>query len=147
MCWHYNHCQGRSVKGINLLNALYSSSEVSIPVAFEVIRKLIEYCNLQTRQVKRAAEFTKNELMRSIIRTCVCNQLKFKYVLMDSWFAAQENFEFIRKNCKHFIAALKDNQLVVLSQEDRALGQGLRMKKILQGIFEKLRACSKSSMS
>jgi hypothetical protein len=22
ICWHYDHCQGRSVKGINLLNAL-----------------------------------------------------------------------------------------------------------------------------
>jgi hypothetical protein len=23
MCWHYDHCSGRTVKGINLLNALY----------------------------------------------------------------------------------------------------------------------------
>jgi hypothetical protein len=23
MCWHYDHCKGRSVKGINLLSALY----------------------------------------------------------------------------------------------------------------------------
>jgi hypothetical protein len=23
MCWHYDHCQGRAVRGINLLNALY----------------------------------------------------------------------------------------------------------------------------
>src|SRR4051794_15534230 len=34
VCWHYDHCKGRSVKGINLLNALYHSGEVSIPVAF-----------------------------------------------------------------------------------------------------------------
>ncbi len=130
MCWHYDHCQGRSVKGINLLNALYSSGEVSIPVAFEVIRKPIQYCDLQTRQVKRAAEFTKNELMRSMIQTCVSNQLKFKYVLMDSWFAAQENFEFIRKNGKHFIAALKENRLVALSQEDRAQGKFVRVDEL-----------------
>ena len=38
MCWHYDHCEGRTVKGINLLNALYHSGAVSIPVAFEVIR-------------------------------------------------------------------------------------------------------------
>ena len=23
MCWHFDHCSGRTVKGINLLNALY----------------------------------------------------------------------------------------------------------------------------
>jgi hypothetical protein len=31
MCWHFDHCKGRSVKGINLLNALYHSGDVSIP--------------------------------------------------------------------------------------------------------------------
>lgn len=25
MCWHYDHCSGRNVRGINLLNALYHS--------------------------------------------------------------------------------------------------------------------------
>ena len=23
MCWHFDHCSGRTVRGINLLNALY----------------------------------------------------------------------------------------------------------------------------
>ena len=23
MCWHFDHCSGRNVKGINLLNAIY----------------------------------------------------------------------------------------------------------------------------
>src|SRR3954463_9487760 len=27
VCWHYDHVKGRSVKGINLLNALYHSGE------------------------------------------------------------------------------------------------------------------------
>ena len=26
ICWHYDHCSGRTVKGINLLNALYHSN-------------------------------------------------------------------------------------------------------------------------
>lgn len=73
MCWHYDHCQGKSVKGINLLNALYHSGEVSIPVAFEVIRKPVWFCEIATRQEKRASEVTKNELMRQMIGTCVQN--------------------------------------------------------------------------
>lgn len=128
MCWHFDHCSGRSVRGINLLNALYYSGEVSIPVAFELVRKPLQFCDVQTRQVKRASEVTKNELMRSMIATCVNNALKFRYVLMDSWFASVENFEFIVKKKKHFIAAaLKDNRLVALSAADKKQGRFVRI--------------------
>lgn len=127
MCWHYDHCKGRSVKGINLLNALYHSGEVSLPVAFEVVRKPLQFCDLATRHVKRAAEVTKNELMREMIGACLANQLKFRYVLMDSWFAAQENFDYIVKKKKHFIAALKDNRLVALSEQDKKEGRYRRI--------------------
>ena len=127
MCWHFDHCQGRSVRGINLLNALYHSSEVSIPVAFEVVRKPHQFCDLQTRQIKRASDVTKNELMREMIGTCVNNTLKFRYVLMDSWFGSVENFDFIVKKKKHFIAALKDNRLVALSEEDKRQGRFIRI--------------------
>jgi hypothetical protein len=127
MCWHFDHCQGRSVRGINLLNALYHSGEVSIPVAFEVIRKPVQFCDLKTRQIKRASLVTKNELMREMIGTCVNNTLKFRYVLMDSWFGSVENFDFIVKKKKHFIAALKDNRLVALSEEDKRQGRFVRI--------------------
>jgi hypothetical protein len=127
MCWHYDHCEGRTVKGINLLNALYYSGDVSIPVAFEVIRKPIQYSEIATRKVKRASMVTKNELMRQMIGQCVQNQLKFRYILMDCWFAAKENFEFILKKNKHFVAALKNNRLVALSLDDKKQG---RLKKV-----------------
>jgi hypothetical protein len=127
MCWHFDHCSGRSVRGINLLNALYHSGDVSIPVAFELVRKPFQFCDVQTRQVKRRGEVTKNELMREMIDTCVKNTLKFKYVLMDSWFGSVENFDFIVKKKKHFIAALKDNRLIALSEEDKRQGRFVRI--------------------
>ena len=130
VCWHYDHCKGRSVKGINLLNALYHNGDVSIPVAFEVVRKPLQFCDLANRQVKRASLVTKNEHMREMIAACVANQLKFRYVLMDSWFAAQENFEFIVKKKKHFIAALKDNRLVALSEADKKKGRFVRIDTV-----------------
>lgn len=49
MCWHFDHCSGRSVRGINLLNALYYSGDVSIPVAFELVRKPLQ----QNQTVKK----------------------------------------------------------------------------------------------
>jgi hypothetical protein len=127
MCWHYDHCSGRTVKGINLLNALYHSGDVSIPVAFEVIRGPIQFSEIATRKIKRAGTVTKNELMRQMIAQCVQNQLKFRYVLMDCWFAAKKNFEFILKKNKHFVAALKNNRLVALSLDDKKQG---RLKKV-----------------
>jgi len=130
MCWHYDHVSGRTVKGINLLNALYHSREVSIPVGFEVVKKPLLFCDVKTRQVKRASEVTKNEQMREMIAVCLVNQLKFRYVLMDSWYAAQENFEFIVKKKKHFIAALKDNRLVALSEEDKKQGRFVRIATV-----------------
>jgi len=35
-CYHFDHTVGKTVKGINLFNALYYGNEVSIPVAFEI---------------------------------------------------------------------------------------------------------------
>ena len=42
--WHYDHSQGRSVKGVNLLNFVYhsqtsSGQDVSFPVAYETVIK------------------------------------------------------------------------------------------------------------
>ena len=131
MCWHYDHCEGRTVKGINLLNALYYSDDISIPVAFEVIRKPIQYSEIATQKVKRMSTVTKNELMRQMINQCVQNQLKFRYILMDSWFAAKENFEFILEKQKNFIAALKDNRLVALSLDDKKQGRFVRVSELV----------------
>ncbi len=58
------------------------------------------------------------------------NAIKFRYVLMDSWFASQENFEFILKQKKHFIAALKDHRLVALSEENKKQGRFVRISEL-----------------
>jgi hypothetical protein len=118
------------VKGIHLLNALYYSGEVSIPVAFDIIGKPIPFSEVATGQVKRASEVTKNERMRRIIGQCVQNQLKFRYVLMDSGFAAKENFDFILQKNKHFVAVLKDNRLVALSLDDKKQGRFVKVSTL-----------------
>lgn len=130
MCWHYDPCKGRSVKGVNLLNALYHSEEVSIPVAFEVVCKLLPFCDVATRQVKRASEVTKNERLRAMVGTGVMNAVKFRSLLMDSGYAAPENVEFILKKKKHFIAALKDNRWVALSEEDKKPARFVRVSQL-----------------
>lgn len=128
--WHYDHVSGRTVKGINLLNALYSSGDVSIPVAFEVVRKPLVFSDVKTRKIKRASEVTKNEQLRAMVQTCVNNVLKFGYVLMDTWFSSKENFEYIRAKGKHFVSAIKDNRLVALSLDVRKEGRFQRVGEL-----------------
>ncbi|MCL1127302.1 transposase [Shewanella surugensis] len=115
MCWHYDHCSGRSVKGINQLNAFSMLAKC----LFQWVKKPFQYSDLKTRKVKRKSEITKNEMMRQMIETCIHNNLKFLFILMDSWFLSKNNFDFITSNDKHFIAALKSNKLIALSDEDR----------------------------
>ena len=61
ICWHYDHTKGRNVKGLNILNMLYYSNKVSIPVGFEIIKKDILYSDIKTKKVKRKSLKTKNE--------------------------------------------------------------------------------------
>ena len=67
IAWHYDHCTGRGIKGINMLNCLYHVGDVSVPAAFELIRKPIRFSDLKTRREKRRSEVTKNELLRAMI--------------------------------------------------------------------------------
>ena len=130
MCWHFDHTVGKSVRGINMLNALYYSNDVSIPVSFEIVEKPIQFSDIKTKQVKRRSDITKNKLMRDMIQVAVNNQLKFKYILMDTWFGAKENFEFITKLKKEFIAALKSNRLFATNIENKYKGKFNRVDQL-----------------
>ena len=119
MCWHYDHSKGRAVQGFNLLNCLYHVEDISIPVAFELIKKPVEYSDLKTRKRKRASLVTKNELMRAMLDVCMKNKLLFRFVLFDTWFASKENMCHIKETLKKdFVCALKSNRLAVVSEED-----------------------------
>jgi hypothetical protein len=128
MCWHYDHSKGRSVQGFNLLNCLYHVEGASIPVAFEAIKKPVQYSDLKTKRRKRKSLITKNELMRQMIKVCIQNQLKFQFVLFDIWFASVENMRYIKERLeKDFVCALKANRLVALSEEDQTAKRFVRI--------------------
>lgn len=119
MCWHYDHNQGKSVQGFYLLNCVYHVDDLSIPVAFELIKKPLEYCDLKTRKQKQASLVTKNELMRSLMDVCMNNKLKFRFVLFDIWFSSKENMSYIKETLqKDFVCELKANRLAAVSEED-----------------------------
>ena len=68
--------------------------------------------------------------MRDMIKVAINNKLKFRYILMDTWFSAKENFEFIAKHEKDFIAALKSNRLFATSLEDKHNGDFISVSEL-----------------
>ena len=139
ICWHYDHTKGKSVKGLNILNMLYYSNEISIPVGFEIIRKNILYRDIKTKKQKRKSKTTKNELLRDMFNIAIANNIKFKYVLMDIWFASNENFEHITKKGKEFIAAIKGNRLFAKSLDDKYKGKFVSIDSLLFSDKESVR--------
>ena len=89
VCYHYDHTQGKTVKGINIVNFVYhtrltTGEEISIPVAFELVSKTELYQHKKTGKYKRKSKISKNEQVRERLKILVHqNQLKFKYVLWD----------------------------------------------------------------
>jgi hypothetical protein len=126
ICWHWDHTQGRSVKGVNLLTALYHSpvgSGLSVPVAFELVTKPELVTNPKTGEQKRRSVQTKNDLYRQMLSTCVGNQIPFRYVVNDVWYSAAENMRFIKEALERdFVMPLKSNRKVALSEVDKRAG-------------------------
>lgn len=130
VCYHWDHTEGRSVKGINILNFAYHSTlpdgqDVTLPVAFEIIEKTEEWYDKKDGKVKRRSPVTKNEMVRQRLYVLTRhNQIKYRYLVWDTWFSAKENLDFVHHDLKkHFVAALKSNRLVALSEHDKRQGQ------------------------
>lgn len=136
VCWHFDHTKNRAVKGINLLTAFYHSQAeneplpLRVPVAFETVRKPLWFCDLQTRKEKRQSTVTKNELLRNMVEQALQNQLKFRYILADSWFASAESMRFIHRKGKYFIFDVKCNRMAALTDEDRQQGRWRRIDEL-----------------
>ena len=126
ICWHYDSKEGKTVKGINLLSALYVSEKdgrvLRVPIGFRIIEKTEEYVDKKSGEMKRRSPITKNEMMQEMIKRQIQNQVKFRFILADSWFSSAENMRFIEKKKKIFVFELKENRLITFSEEKRNVG-------------------------
>ena len=130
VCWHFDHAQNRSVKGINILSALVRYDDVALPVAYELVRKTETFVDPKTGKTKRRADCSKNEMFRNMIDVCVQNQMKLRYIMADSWFSSKDNMEHIRKKGKHFFFAIKSNRTIALSLEEKKRGEFKRVSEL-----------------
>lgn len=132
VCWHWDHCQNRTVKGINLLSALYHSQDVSLPIAFELIQKSAWETDKKTGKQKRVCPVSKHTYFRQMVDTAIANSLPFRYVLADTWFGSAENMVYLKQDKhKDFIVPLKDNRKLALSQEDKQQGRYVSVCSLL----------------
>lgn len=124
ICWHFDHTKNASVKGINFLTTLYQVGDISLPVAFDLVTKTEMVIDEKSGNARRQSTLTKNERFRNMLKACVHNQIAFRYVLNDAWYASSENMKFVvQKLKKSFIMPLKANRKVALSQAAKRRGQ------------------------
>jgi DDE superfamily endonuclease len=117
VAWYFDAAKNRSVKGINFLTAFYQVGEVGLPVAFDMVSKTETYFDAKKQVTKRRSQQTKNALYRRLLQICVHNQLPFRFVLNDSWYASADNMKFVHLDLKKdFIFAIKENRKVALRQ-------------------------------
>jgi hypothetical protein len=138
ICWHFDHKENKAVKGINLLSAFYHSEKdgraVRLPIDYRVIAKTEEYIDEKSGEKKRRSPVTKNEMMQEMIKRHIQNQVKFRYILADSWHSSAENMRFIAKKEKVFIFELKENRKAAKSEDKRNQGSFERVDQI--GLLE-----------
>ena len=134
VCWYFDHKTNKAVKGINLLTAFYQTEKegqtLRMPVGFRIVAKTEEYTDDKSGEKKRRSLQTKNEMMREMIGRQIRNEVKFKYILGDSWYSSVENMRFIEKKGKVFIFELKDNRLVTDNEGKRNRGQFERLDRL-----------------
>jgi len=122
--WHYDHSKGRTLKGINIITALYYSNGVRVPIVYDLIRKTKTEIDKKTGKEKRVSEKTKNGQYREMLKICIKNNIRFKYVLNDVWYASSENMMYVKKEMKKdFIMPIKTNRKIALSSQDKLNGK------------------------
>jgi hypothetical protein len=128
ICWHYDHSKQRNLKGINFVTCLYHSLGVSLPVGFELVAKTERYTDPKSQKEKRRSKRTKNEMYRDLVQQANQNQIIFKYVLNDIWFASAENMKFVKITLKkEFVMPLKANRKVAISLSAKQEGRYQRV--------------------
>jgi len=132
VCWHYDHTSGQTIKGINFITALYHVKGVSLPVNYHLVAKTDVYLDPKTGKEKRRATVTKNEVYQQLLRQVTHNQIPFRYVVNDVWFASADNMMFVKHALKRdLVMPLKTNRKLALSGAAKKQGHYVRVDELV----------------
>lgn len=101
---------------------LYQAGELALPIAVELVRKTVPVYHPKTQKTSYQSPFTKNEYLQQMLRVAQ-QQVAYRYLLADSWYASAENMSLVRALGHHFLFALESSRTVALSEADRAQGR------------------------
>lgn len=74
---------------------------------------------------------TKNEVHRRLLRQVAANQIPFRYVVNDVWYASADNMTFVKHDLnRDFVMPLQSNRKVALSLEAHKQGQYGRVEEL-----------------
>ena len=76
-----------------------------MPVGYRLVKKTEKIVNKETGKEQRKSPISKQQHYRDLLKNAVENNVKFKYVLNDAWFASAENMRFIKKELKKEVLA------------------------------------------
>jgi hypothetical protein len=120
--WHYDHCIGKSVKGVNFVSSFYYSPkyDMGLPVGVDYVLKDKEVvgCNGKTSYKSKR---TKNAMMRDMVMRIIILVLNMFWQIVGSHHL--KIMTCITEHCKSdFILAIKSNRVVALSEQDKEKG-------------------------
>ena len=133
VCWHYDHVSQRMEKGILMLNFHYTdASGISIPLGYEIITKTEEKWSDEYQKNVKKSLYTKNEIMQDKLHILhYNNEMKYKYILFDKWFASIKNLVFIEEELKKkFVCPMKSNRKIALTLEAKNKGKYVNISSI-----------------
>jgi hypothetical protein len=129
--YYFDHSEGKAIKGINLLSCIYQTQNISIPLAFDIVKKTKEVRD-KNGDTRLKPEKTKNELLRENLYQVKVNRVKFKYVLADSWYCNKDTLNLVGLELKkYFVFAIKSNQSFKFLNETKE-----SFRKINKGNFK-----------
>ena len=120
--YHYDHSQGKTIKGINFMSCCYETSwegeSVCLPLQVEVIAKTEPYVDKKSGKIRYRSKKTKNEIFKEMLLQIKKNQIEYTYIVADLWFASADNMEFIHQDLKKkFVMPIKSNRNIRLLKE------------------------------
>ena len=137
ICYHYDHSENRMIKGVNIVNFVYHTAlgndeHINLPVAFELVTKTDLYTDKKTGKRRRKSKVSKNEMVRVRLKILLQrNRIKIKYIVWDSWFSSKENMDLVKHDLKkEFVAAIKSNRTLALSEPDKRDGQFVKVSEL-----------------
>jgi hypothetical protein len=133
IAWHYDHAKNGMTKGINFLSAIYyvPQLDASLPVGLQLVAKTEQYVDKKDGKTKRRSPISKNEYYQALLRQAKQNQILFRFVLSDVWYASADNMTFVKVELERdFIMPLKTNRKVALSEADKRQGRYMRVDTV-----------------